>query len=234
MRKSLIFMLAVAFLNSIVASGFGQTNNGGPYWFYSKPALAKRKTIPVSELTACMRGDTLNPSVKGLFKKQVTATANNAARLLDSGACDVALAFDDRPDGFDRIKADHSGFAIYRISGDNLVLVVEPVTVWIAVGRMEMASQQTLEKSKTTGCGDGAVRDAFSPNPRIWKDFRLTQVKFANVKTASQKEQLYALLYGCDVWIFSPDGYKEFSAVYGTKYPLFDASPDKTSLTRKK
>ena len=231
----LIVLTVLCISVNSTATSFSQTDNGGPYWFFAKAALAKRKIIPVSELKACMLGDTLKPSVRGKFKEEITATTLNQSRLLESGACDVALAFDDRPDGFERIKKDYKGFAIYKISGDDLVLVVEPEAVgWIAVGRMELAAQQTLEKKNIAACGEGSLRDLFRPNPRVWKDWRNTLVPFEDLKTPKDLERENVLLYGCDVWIFSPEDYKRFSKKYGTKYPLFDVTPDNPILTRKK
>lgn len=231
--KRLLFLFSI-FAVLISAVAVSAQTKSEPYWFFAKPELAKRKTIPVGELTACMLGDTLNPSVKGKFKKQITATALNRARLLESGDCDVALAFDDRPDGLERITRDQTGFAIYKISGDNLVLIVEPVTEWIAVGRMELASQQTLEKKRIAGCGDPSLNDIFRPNPRIWKDWTQKYVKFEDVKTQSQKDQLNGLMWDCDIWIFTPADYKRFSKVYGANYPLFSVTPESDTLTRKK
>lgn len=231
----IIFTLAALILGLGAGAASGQTgNNGGPYWFYAKAAMAKRKVIPVSELKACMMGDTLKPPIKGSFKETVTATANNRSRLLESGTCDVALAFNDMPDGFERIKKDLPGFAIYKINGSNLELVVEPmVGGWIAVGRMELAAQQTLEKKNISACGDGPLRELFRPNPKVWKNWTQAYVKFEDLKTAKDLERENVLLYGCDVWIFSLEDHKRFSAKYGTKYPLFNVTPDDVVLTRK-
>ena len=229
----LFAVAAIIFLAS--AAVVTAQNRDDSYWFFAKAELAKRKTIPVGELTACMLGDNLKPSVRGKFKEEITATALNQARLLEAGKCDVALAFDDRPDGFARIKKDRAGFALYKISGSNLELIFAPETAgWIAVGRMELADQETLEKKNITGCGDGPLRDLFRPNPKIWKNWMQKYVKFEDLKTARELELENALLYGCDVWIFSPEDYKRFSKAYGAKYPLFDVAPDNPVLTRKK
>ena len=205
-----------------------------PYWFFANPALAKRKIIPVSELIACMLGDTIKPSVKGKFKEEITATALNQARLLDAGKCDVAVAFDDRPDGLERIKKDRAGFAIYKISGTNLELIYEPQGGYIAVGKMELASQNTLEKKDLSACGEGSLRDVFRPNPRIWKSWMQKYVRFENLKSARELEQENALLYGCDIWIFTSGDYEKFSKKYGKKYPLFEVTPENPVLTRRK
>lgn len=227
-------LFALIFISSLMVISV-QAQDTGPYWFFAKAALAKRKTIPASELTACTLGDTHNLSIRGKFKAEIRATSMNESRLLESGACDVALAFDDRPDGFERIKKDYRGFAIYKVSGDNLVLAAEPEAVgWIAVGRMELAAQQTLEKRNIAACGEGSLRDLFRPSPRTWKNWSNILVPFEDLKTQKDLERENALLYGCDVWIFSPENYKRFSSKYGTKYPLFDVTPDNPALTRKK
>lgn len=206
-----------------------------PYWFFAKPALAKRKIIPVGELKACMLGDVGKPSVSGKFKEEITSTPGNQARLLDSGMCDVALAFDTRPDGFERVKKDHAGFAIYKISGTSLELAAEPgAGGWIAVGRMALASESSLNKQDITGCGDAPLRDVFRPKTKIWKNWMQKYVKFEDLKTPQQLEQENVLLYGCDVWIFTPEDYERFAKKYGAKYPLFDVSPDEAVLTKRK
>jgi hypothetical protein len=234
MKKYFSAALVIVTL-SWASTALAQEDKDFGYFFFAKSQLAKRKIIPVSELTACMLGDTLKPSVSGKFKSEVSATALNQARLIESGACDVGLFYDHRPDRLDRVKKSHPGFAIYKISGSNLELVIEPsADGWIAVGRVELASQSTLEKKELTGCGDGPLRDLFRPNPKIWKEWRQAYVKFEDLKTAKQLELENVLLYGCDVWIFSPEDYQRFSKKYGTKYPLFDVSPDSPTLTRKK
>jgi len=225
-----IFVLALG-ISALAQSG---TDRDFAYFFYGKAELADRKVIPVSELRACMLGDNLRPSVRGKFKSEVTATALNQTRRMEAGECDVALVFDDRPDGLERVKRDHPGFALYRIAGDDLELVSAPAADgWIAVGRMALAAQTKLEKSQLTGCGDGPLRELFRPNPRVWMDWRPAQVKFEELNTAKQLDTANVLLFGCDVWILSPADYARFSKKYGTKYPLFNVSADDPVLTRK-
>jgi hypothetical protein len=212
--------------------GFAQADDG-QYLFYAKPALAKRKIIPANELKLCALGDTFNPPIKKQFKNIVSVGAGSRAQMLETGDCDVVMLYG-QP--LERVKNDYRGFAIYKISGDSLELAAEPEAGgWIAVGRMELAAQQTLEKKNISACGDGTLRDMFRPNPRIWKNWSNNGLAASEyLKTPKDLERENALLYGCDVWIFSPEDYKRFSSKYGTKYPLFDVSPDNPILTRKK
>lgn len=230
--KALILALLALLITAEALTAAAQAPE--PYYFFAKPALAARKVIPVSELTACMTGDTMKPSVRGKFKNEVSASALNQARLLESGACDVAIAYDDGPDAPARVKKAQTGFAIYKIAGSNLELVVEPEAGFVAVGKMELASQQTLQKKDIAACGDGPLRDAFRPKPRIWKDWSNRSAKFEELKTAKDRELANALLYGCDVWILTSADYKRFAKAYGESYPRFSVAPDRDELTRMK
>lgn len=226
-----LFSIFAIFIAASAAEVSAQSDDD-QYLFYARAELAKRKIIPASELSLCALGDTFNPPIKKQFKNIVSVGAGSRARMLETGDCDVAMLY---AQPLEKVKKLYRGFAIYKISGNNLELAAEPETGgWIAVGRMELASRQTLEKANLSGCGYQNMRELFRSNKRTWKGWMDKYADFESLKTPKELERDNALLYGCDVWIFTPEDYKRFSKAYGTKYPLFDVSPDNDTLTRKK
>lgn len=218
------------------------------YFFYAKPKTATRKSIPVAELTLCHdSGFILHPIIEK-FKERL---GGNQDRQLEKDACDVAAIHvseaDALPGRYDTeaqakktLQGRFPGFAIYRVAGEEQIelFTMPDAGGFIAIANPQFASRQTLEKSELRGCGDGPLRAAFRPNPRVWQSWSQNSINAEYLSTQkNNKKQLdlaNPLNYGCDVFVVTPEDYKKFTSFYGTSYPLFDISPESPTLTRHK
>lgn len=256
MLRKVLYAAALALVINAFAApcAFAQTKPGAgrialpTYFFYAKSQMATRKTFPVAELTLCLDSENLFHPIIKKFKEKL---GGNQDRQLEKGACDVAAIHvteaDALPGRYDTeaqakktMQGRYPGFAIYRIAGeDQIELFTMPdAGGFIAIAKPEFASRQTMEKSELRGCGDGPLRAAFRPNPRVWQSWSQQSINAEYLSTQkNNKKQLdlaNPLLYDCDVFVVTPEDYKKFTIFYGTAYPLFDISPENPTLTRRK
>jgi hypothetical protein len=202
------------------------------WWFFAPKELAERKVIPMSELSACLLGEDSPPKIRDLFKKVVDGGLQSQPGLLKRKMCDVALILNLLPEEDKNLAQNYPGYAIYKISGQNLELHIYPADIkYVAVANMKFASDQTLLKKDLKACGTPALQRLFAPVNSIWKEGWSTwQAPIKDLKAEDNPIQYDAY----DIWIMSVDDYTVYVKRVGAKNPVFDVSPNKDELTRRK
>ncbi|MBK6587181.1 MAG: hypothetical protein IPG22_02515 [Acidobacteria bacterium] len=209
---------------------FGQQYKG--WWFFAPKAMAERKVIPMAEISACLLGEDSPPGVRDIFKKTIDGGVSTQPGLVYRKMCDVGLILNLSPEEDRNLAADYPGYAIYKISGSNLELYLNPADIkYIAVAHMKFTSAQTLNKNDLAACGTTALQRLFAPSNRIWREsWSSWQAPIKDLK-AEDNPIAYE---GRDIWIMGEEDYKIYVKRVGSKHPTFDISPDKNELTRRK
>lgn len=227
-KKHLILLWFVLLIGNLTV--FGQQYRS--YWFFAPKALAERKVIPMSELSACLLGEDTPPGIRDKFKRVIDGGVGTQPGLVYRKMCDVGLILNLLPEHDKSLPQDYPGYAIYKISGDNLELHLYPADVkYVGVANMKYASAQTLLKKDIAACGTPALERLFAPVRTIWKEgWSMWQAPIKNLKAEDNPIQHDAY----DLWIMSVDDYKVYVQRVGAKHPLFDVLPDNNELTRRK
>lgn len=202
-------------------------------WFYYAPkALAARKTIPAAELAACLLGADDSPPNRKLFAKTIDAGIDTQPGLIRRKMCDVALILNLSPEAEKEMRLEFPGYAIYRISGDQLELYLMPEEIaYVAVGSKRLAAAETLLKKDLKACGTPGLRRLFAPTRSIWKEgWADWQAPVRDLKKEDNPLEYPAT----DIWIMTPEDYRLYVKRVGAGYPTFDVSPDRDELTRRK
>lgn len=224
--------IVMIWLITIVASSicFGQQFKS--WWFFAPKAMAERKVIPMAELSACLLGEDSPSKIREKFKRVVDGGPQTQPGLVYRKMCDVGLIYNILPEEDKNLAKDYPGYAIYRISGNNLELYLYPAeTNYIAVAHMKFANAPSLLKKDLAACGTPALQMLFAPVNSIWRESWSTwQAPIKDLK-AENNPIAYE---GRDIWIMSEEDYKIYVKRVGSKHPAFDISPDKNELTRRK
>lgn len=210
------------------------THDGYPkHFFFTTAAKGKEKVLKAKDLVACIFGDNANPSNKNAFKKVVPTVGGQKGRVIDTGTCDVVVLVIKDAEAEKNLKRDNEGFAVYKIVGDDLELLFAPEAgQHIAVGTMELAKSDTLNKTDLRACGPSELRNSYRPNPDTWKNWGNQYMDDAQM--ANLTKDTSPLGRRCDVWIMTPELYKSFVKKFGSNYPVFNVSPSNPELTRKR
>lgn len=202
------------------------------YWFFAPKALAERKVIPMSELSACLLGEDSPPGIRDKFKRAIDGGLGTQPGLVYRKMCDVGLILNLLPEHDKSLPNDYPGYAIYRISGENLELHLYPEDIkYVGVANMKFASAQTLLKKDIVACGTPALERLFAPVRNIWKEGWSTwQAPIKDLKAENNPIQNDAY----ELWIMSVADYKVYVQRVGAKHPVFDVFPDKNEMTRRK
>jgi hypothetical protein len=230
--KHKFFTLLVVWICVFVfgSTAFGQQFKS--YWFFASKALAERKIIPMSELSACLLGEDTPRNLREKFMKAIDGGPQTQPGLVYRKRCDVGLIYNILPEEDKNLANDYPGYAIYKISGDNLELFIYPADIkYVGVANMKYASAETLSKKDLIACGTPAMQTLFSPVRTIWKEgWSMWQAPIKDLKAEDNPVNHDAY----DIWIMSVDDYKIYIKRVGAKHPVFDVSPDKDELTRRR
>lgn len=203
------------------------------HFFFTTAAKATSDVLRAKDLVACIFGDNANPSNKDAFKKVVPTIGGQKGRVIDTGTCDVVVLVIKDAEAEKNLRRDNDGFAVYRIVGDDLELMFKPEAgQYVAVGKLELANTDSLNKLETVACGHPELRNSFRPNPNTWKnwanDYNDAE-RMPNLTTDT-----YPLRYRCDVWVMNIPNYEAFVKKFGNKHPVFDVSTSDPVLRRRK
>lgn len=227
--KGVQLVLMLAFVFGASSNVFSQQYRS--WWFFGPKALAERKVIPMSELSACLLGEDSPPAVRDIFKRVVDGGHSTQPGLVYRKTCDVGLILNLLREEDRTLSEDYPGYAIYKISGSNLELAIYPADIkYVAVANMKFASSQTLRKKDLKACGTSARQRLFAPVNSIWKEGWSTwNAPIADLKAENNPIQHDAY----DIWIMSVDDYKTYVKRVGAKHPVFDITADGDELTRR-
>jgi hypothetical protein len=231
MKKSLfITILAILILMFAASESFGQQYKS--WWFFAPKEMAERKVIPMAELSACLLGEDSPPNIRDKFKRVVDGGVGTQPGLVYRKMCDVGLILNLLPEEDKNLANNYPGYAIYKISGNNLELHIYPADVkYVGVANMKYASAETLLKKDLKACGTPALARLFAPVRTIWKEGWSTwQAPIKDLKAENNPVQYDAY----DIWIMSVDDYQVYVKRVGAKHPVFDVSPEKDELTRRR
>lgn len=203
------------------------------HFFFTTAAKATGTTLRARDLVACISGDNASPSNARAFKRVVPTVGGQKGRVIDAGTCDVVVLVIKDADGEKNLERDNAGFAVYRIVGDDLELLFKPMSGdLVAVGKMDLASSQELNKLDIRACGHPELRNSYRPNPNTWKTW---SNEYADGERISRMTvDNYPLKYSCDVWIMSKPIYESFVKRFGNKHPVFDINTTDPVLRRRK
>lgn len=203
------------------------------HFFFTTAAKATSDVLRAKDLVACIFGDNANPSNKDAFKKVVPTVGGQKGRVIDAGTCDVVVLVIKDEEAEKNLRRDNDGFAVYRIVGDDLELMFKPEAGGhIAVGTMELAGSSSLNKADIRACGPSELRNSYRPNPNTWKNW--SNYFMDEERMARLTPEASPLGRSCDVWIMTPDLHRAFVKRFGNKHPVFDVSPARNELTRRK
>ncbi|MBX3293454.1 MAG: hypothetical protein KF881_11255 [Acidobacteria bacterium] len=226
--RSLIIVLLVLLFSGAAVNGQQYKS----WWFFGSKALAERKVIPMSELSACLLGEDSPRNIRDKFKRVVDGGVSRQPGLLYRKMCDVALILNLLPEQDKALPQDYPGYAIFKISGDNLELYHYPVDVkYVGVANRKFASAETLLKKDLKACGTPALQRLFAPVNSIWKEGWSTwQAPIADLKAENNPIAYDAR----DIWIMSVEDYKVYVKRVGAKHPVFDVSPESDEIKRQR
>jgi hypothetical protein len=218
---------------SAKATGNAEGDEFPKHFFFTTEAKATSDVLKARDLVACIFGDNANPSNKNAFKKVMPTVGGQKGRVIDAGTCDVVVLVIKDAEGEKNLKRDNEGFAVYKIVGDDLELLFRPEAGGhIAVGTTELAGLNSLNKADIRACGPSELRNSYRPNPNTWKNWSNHYMDEGRMATLTPEAS--PLGRSCDVWIMTPDLFKAFVKRFGNKHPVFDVSPARNELTKRK